>query len=246
MAFNTKKFPIDKDYIKKGNARSGRLITKVGFIVAHDTGDSGATAQNEHDYFNNQQPSASAHTFIDDKVIKEIIPVDKPEKAWHVLYQKPTDNKMFGDDANDIAIGVELCFGGKIDFSKAYEKYVWYLAYLCHKFGLKPDKHIVSHKILDPERKIDPDNALNRYGKTYKGLLADVLKEYNSGSQPVYPGVLKQGSTGADVKLVQKKLGIGADGIFGSGTKRAVVAFQKEHDLVADGIIGKLTWNTLF
>jgi len=36
-----------------------------------------------------------------------------------------------------------------------------------------------------------------------------------------------------------------ADGVFGKGTARKVVAFQKANDLVADGIVGKKTWDIL-
>lgn len=56
---------------------------------------------------------------------------------------------------------------------------------------------------------------------------------------------LKQGDKGEDVVALQKALGIGADGDFGPGTKKAVVAFQKKHGLYADGIVGKNTWALL-
>lgn len=64
--------------------------------------------------------------------------------------------------------------------------------------------------------------------------------------KPAYPGLIKQGSTGVNVMTVQAKVGAVADGIFGSGTKAKVMAFQKAHKLVADGIVGKVTWNALF
>lgn len=172
-------YTITRDYIRFGNSRSGQKINKVRFIVSHDTGNPGSTAYGNRSWFNNAQPSASAHTFIDDKYILEIIPLN--EKAWHVIYNVTTDNKRFGDDANDAAIGVELCWGGKINFQEAYKRYVWYHAYLCKKFGLKPEKHIVSHKELDPGRKIDPQNALNRHGITWEQFIEDVKKEYEGG-----------------------------------------------------------------
>jgi murein L,D-transpeptidase YcbB/YkuD len=53
---------------------------------------------------------------------------------------------------------------------------------------------------------------------------------------------LKKGSNGADVAYLQSKLGIYADGQFGSGTDRAVKAFQSGHGLAADGIVGPRTW----
>ncbi len=63
--------------------------------------------------------------------------------------------------------------------------------------------------------------------------------------------VLRQGSTGAEVKEVQRRLKnwgyySGAlDGIFGSGTRQAVIVFQKKNGLTADGIVGKATYAAL-
>lgn len=64
---------------------------------------------------------------------------------------------------------------------------------------------------------------------------------------PKYPGrLLKLGSTGKSVELVQKALGIVIDGRFGPQTDAAVRAFQKEHGLLVDGIVGPYTWGALF
>jgi putative chitinase len=51
-------------------------------------------------------------------------------------------------------------------------------------------------------------------------------------------GLLKFGSRGEGVQLIQNELGLTADGIFGKGTERAVKAWQSENGLVPDGIIG--------
>lgn len=59
--------------------------------------------------------------------------------------------------------------------------------------------------------------------------------------------VSRQGSTGNEVKSIQKKLKeLGyykgeIDGIYGSKTKSAVISFQKNCGLTADGICGKTT-----
>jgi len=57
--------------------------------------------------------------------------------------------------------------------------------------------------------------------------------------------LLKKGSRGDDVKRLQKALQIGADGIFGPGTEAKVKEFQKGEGLVADGIVGRKTWEAL-
>lgn len=188
MAFKMK-YTIEKQYLTKGTKRrSGILMPRVGFIVAHDTGNDGSTAAGNIGYYerSNNEMSASAHTFIDDKRIIECIPATTgtPEKAWHVLYDRPEDNARFGDDANDIAIGVELCYSyqrGTINNKEAYKRYVWYMAYLCHKFNLNPQNKIAGHNELDPGRKLDPyKNALKIMGVSQEQFIRDVVAEYAS------------------------------------------------------------------
>lgn len=56
---------------------------------------------------------------------------------------------------------------------------------------------------------------------------------------------LERGDRGASVKVLQRWLGLQADGAFGAGTLRAVKRFQRRHDLKADGIVGPGTWRVL-
>ncbi len=58
--------------------------------------------------------------------------------------------------------------------------------------------------------------------------------------------LLKVGSKGDDVKKLQEKLGLQSDGIFGTGTEKAVKTWQAENGLTADGIVGSATWAKLF
>ena len=58
---------------------------------------------------------------------------------------------------------------------------------------------------------------------------------------------LRKGSTGAEVKEVQRLLnlagaGLTVDGDFGEKTRKAVVTFQLNKGLDADGIVGEKTW----
>lgn len=174
-------YPIREDYITKGtkrrpgSKRDGKL-----FVVAHDTGNPGSTAAGNVGYFKRSANDqyASAQYFVDDVEIVKCIP--REEKAYHVIYDVTTDNKVYGDDANDAAIGVELCYGGKIDMKKAYAKYVWLIAYLLKSDGLNYNK-VTGHFILDPARKVDPvKNGLAAAGKTWAQFLADVKEEYQS------------------------------------------------------------------
>lgn len=198
------KYQIERRYInKRQNVRPGtRLVTgNPAFFVAHDTGNPGAPADNHFTYFNNMTDrSASAQVFIDDTKILEIIPTgtgaDPAEKAWHVLYNVTTDNDRYGYDSNDAALGIELCYGGKINFAEAYKRFVWYLAYCCGKWGKNPSTHIASHKQLDPSRKVDCDQALKAGNKTLKDLIYDVAVEMETSIkapdfEPIPTGIVK-------------------------------------------------------
>jgi peptidoglycan hydrolase-like protein with peptidoglycan-binding domain len=64
--------------------------------------------------------------------------------------------------------------------------------------------------------------------------------------------VLSQGSTGADVRRVQRILVMvklmdytGIDGIFGPKTKQSVKSFQEGEGLAVDGIVGPATWGAM-
>ena len=75
-------------------------------------------------------------------------------------------------------------------------------------------------------------------------------EECNKQGFSSYP-TLKKGARGNITKLLQEKLVSlgyntnGIDGIFGSGTERAVISFQKNNGLAVDGIVGKNTWRKL-
>lgn len=71
-------------------------------------------------------------------------------------------------------------------------------------------------------------------------------KEVNENS----PTVLRKHSAGEPVYRLQEMLNsagyvIKLDGLFDNETEGAVLNFQKDHKLMADGIVGPLTWNTL-
>lgn len=77
-------------------------------------------------------------------------------------------------------------------------------------------------------------------------------------SAPPYPGSpLRMGASGDNVMAIQNALNtvssqypaipvITVDGRFGNGTYQAVLAFQRQFGLTADGIVGVDTWNRLF
>jgi hypothetical protein len=53
---------------------------------------------------------------------------------------------------------------------------------------------------------------------------------------------LRRGDEGEAVRLLQQKLGLDVDGRFGPGTEAAARQFQRDHQLVPDGIFGPKSW----
>jgi hypothetical protein len=68
--------------------------------------------------------------------------------------------------------------------------------------------------------------------------LALPVLRYGIGLRPQAPN--------PDVRVLQQRLHIADDGQFGPGTRSAVLAFQGNHGLTADGIVGPKTWAALF
>lgn len=57
--------------------------------------------------------------------------------------------------------------------------------------------------------------------------------------------VIKQGTSGDLVEVLQELLNIRVDGVFGPMTKKAVIKFQTSNSLVGDGVVGPMTWRKL-
>lgn len=168
---------ITQKYIPPNTKRRPAIkLNGVKFIVAHDTGNDGSTAlQNVNYYINSaNEVEASAHAFVDDKGVVECIPLD--EKAYHVRRIVPKDNEVYGVDAIDYSLGVELCFStkGLFDSKLAYNNYVEYIKGLCKKYALDPKTSVIGHYTLDPSRRTDPINAFKTIGKTWENFINDL------------------------------------------------------------------------
>jgi peptidoglycan hydrolase-like protein with peptidoglycan-binding domain len=95
----------------------------------------------------------------------------------------------------------------------------------------------------------------SRNGLTADGMVGEGTKKLLfPDNQTTAAYVLSRGSKGESVRTAQLRLialgyscgEAGADGQFGNGTYYAVVAFQKQNGLTADGVIGKNTSGILF
>lgn len=83
------------------------------------------------------------------------------------------------------------------------------------------------------------------------GVAQDFVCAEQNSETVLQAAVLRQGSQGGEVREVQRRLKLwgyydgAVDGVFGSGTKAAIIRFQKKNGLKADGIVGKATYKAL-
>ncbi len=178
---NWKGVKVRYDLLTKGTRRYGEQLDggKPQFIVAHDTGNPNTSAQTNVNYYENTynipwNNVASAHIFVDDK--EAIICIPTTEKAWHVLYDSPTDNLWYGDDANDVAIGVEICYftNDKERNKKALDNGARVLAYLAEYWKIDYKTHMPGHQDIQADKQ-DPGNVLSANGYSRKTSNLDKL-----------------------------------------------------------------------
>ena len=139
------------------NFKKGR-ISDIKFIVIHFTANNGDTAKNNADYFaNNNNLSASAHYFVDEKEVWQS--VNDGDTAWHcggTSYKHPSCR-------NANSIGVEMC-SRKDSSGKYYIK----------EETIKNTIELV--KTLMAEHNIPIENVIRHYDVTGKNCPAPLVE----------------------------------------------------------------------
>ena len=254
---------------------SSRGINSIKYIVLHYTGNKGDTAKNNATYFNGGDRNASAHYFVDDNSIYQV--VEDSNAAWSV-----GDGKGAYGITNSNSINIEMCCNSNGEVSETTETNTIELVKSKMKeYNISVD-NVVRH--YDASRKICPNWSSNNWSRwtSFKNKLSETVvnvtvatskvnnwvarlqEECNRQgfSNQIVDGIagrntlagcptLKRGATGNITKLLQEKLvelgynTNGVDGIFGDGTFCAVRDFQKAKSLTADGIVGQNTWRKL-
>jgi len=80
-----------------------------------------------------------------------------------------------------------------------------------------------------------------RYARAMAALGGKIDTSAPAASPIASGGTLRRGSKGDDVKKMQAKLGLTADGDFGPGTEAALKKWQAANGLTADGVAGPKT-----
>ena len=117
------------------------------YIVIHYTGNENDTAKNNADYFGGGNRNASAHYFVDDNEVYQV--VEEFNGAWHI----GDGNNRYGIN-NKNSIGIEMCGTDNGNISeKTVENTLELTKELMKKHGIDSD-HVVRH--YDASRKNCP------------------------------------------------------------------------------------------
>jgi len=127
------------------------------------------------------------------------------------------------------------------------------VAAILQRLGRGPE-WCAGHKEYAPDRKSDPSFNMEKFRADVAAILNGTAPPLDSippaeppaaeGAPPGRP-TLRRGAKGELVKQLQTKVGVVADGKFGAKTEAAVRSFQRNRDLVPDGIVGPKTWAAL-
>lgn len=158
----------------KGNNR------KIEYIVMHYVG-AVSTAKNNADYFKNIYRGASAHYFVDDNEIVQV--VEDRDISWHC-----GSNKYYCDARNTNSIGIEMCCfrnNSKLDISSTTEeKAIKLVKELMKKYNIDIN-HVIRH--YDVSHKVCPApfvNDIDRWNNFRAKLRQTVLEQQTTTPTP--------------------------------------------------------------
>ena len=156
---------------------------------------------------------------------------------------------------NMVAIIVEVCF------VEATEDVALYKKLGADAIGKAIAEAIVNTNVINvatPAPKPTPAPSTNSNTAKVDNWVKRLQQECNAqgfSNQKVdgIPGpntlagcpLIRKGARGNITRLLQERLGVTQDGIFGSNTYNAVYNFQRNKGLSADGIVGQNTWRKL-
>lgn len=230
---------------------SSRNGSSIKYLVLHYTGNKGDTANDNATYFGGGNRNASAHYFIDDNEIVQV--VEESNSAWAV-----------GDGAGEYgitnrnSISIEMCCNSDGEVSEKTEANALELVKsLMDKYNIATT-NVVRH--YDASRKICPNWSSNNWDRwvNFKKKLGDsTIVENIVVTKPTtsvtdyskyanYVGNRCKELQTLLIALGYKCSGYGADGKFGKGTYDSLIQFQKDYGLKVDGLAGTNTFDKLY
>ena len=178
------------------------------------------------------------------------------------------NSRFFGVSIINDGLGQEIP-------SAQYDACVAVCAYLCDKYGINPLSGVIGHSEWT-SRKGDPTFDMGQFRQAVvsrtsevpevarlviaekpdeePALVAALTAEKPPETNMRFPGTMRRGSRSQSVKLVQRRVGAKADGIYGRGTAWKVKQWQRNYNrqravttnpLSVDGVVGPMTWRAM-
>lgn len=197
---------INKKLIKY-NFNVGRSGQPIKYIVIHDTGNTskGAGANNHYLYFNGGNRQASAHYFVDDTQILQV--VEDNNTSWHC-----GDGKGKYGITNSNSIGIEICINSDGNYDKAVDSTIELTKYLMKKYNI-PIENVVRH--YDASRKICPATmSKNNWAKWHEfknRLKSETVKVRYKGKDMLVEGILKDDKNYVGIRDLLEQMGYTLD-----------------------------------
>lgn len=138
---------------------SSRNGNSIQYIVLHYTGNTSDTALANANYFNGGDRSASAHYFVDNNSIYQV--VEDSNASWAV------GGGTVLTASNRNSISIEMCCSGNYTISETTENNtVELVKYLMDKYSIDID-HIVRHYDCNTIHKVCPNWSDNSWARWY-------------------------------------------------------------------------------
>ena len=189
----------------------------IKFIILHYVG-AVSTAKNNAEYFYDKYRGASAHYFVDDKEIWQV--VEDNDAAWAI-----GANKYYTDARNSNSISVEMCCyymkNGNINVAKEVEeKAVELVKMLMKKYNIDVD-HVIRH--YDATRKncpapfVSDQERWNNFKKK--------LQEQSTEEKEKYTDYEKRVRNWQDTMNLDYDCKLAIDGSFGPACRAAALKY---------------------
>ena len=200
----------------------------IKYIVIHGTDNVNDTAKNNADYFYRADRGASAHYFVDDNEIWQV--VEDKNGAWHC-----GDGRGKYGVTNSNSLSIEMCGTDNGRYSnKTVENTSELTKYLMKKYNIDVD-HVVRH--YDASRKNCPSqfspNNWSRWWEFKNKLGGKVEDAQISGGSSSCSKLWEVSISGEEVKALQSELnrqfnkGLKVDGYFGDDTLNACITVRE-------------------
>ena len=146
----------------------------VKYIVIHYTGNNTDSAKNNAIYFNGGNRNASAHYFVDDTSIYQVVEDNKG--AWHIGNSKTAPN-------NQNSLGIEMCCKNGVVTEKTEENTIQLVKFLMKKYNI-PISNVRTHAEVTNYGKTCPNWNANNWQrwKNFKNKLTTVTTTTTTSS----------------------------------------------------------------